>query len=358
MRRHPGFRRLLQCGCALLWALAAAAGPGRAATAAPATPVPPELRVDAPPQLWGEAATLHAVHPTRWNAVQRLVGLPRAGAPITVRLVPEDDPVARHTPRPISGFAVPAENVVVLLPQRVPSYPSGSLEELLVHEVTHVLLARAAGGAALPRWFHEGVALVAAHGWDLGDRGRLLAGGMGGGPTTTAELERAFAGGQGEVDAAYALSGALAQELLRRHGRGAVAEIAAELAAGRSFDDGFAAATGEDLATFESGFWRRFRLVYRWLPFLTSAATLWLAITLLAVVAGARRRARDAAIRRRWDEEELALLRAAELAAIAGPGGGLEDEDDDDDDDGEADDDEGGGGFGRARAHESRWGPH
>jgi hypothetical protein len=296
-------------------------GGGAAAAATAAGPStladPPELLVDAPPALWGEAATLNAVHPARWAAVQRLVGLEHPGAPIRVLLVTEDDPLARRTPSSISGFAVAADDLVVLLPQRVPTYPSGSLEELLVHEVTHVLLARAAGDGAVPRWLHEGVALVCAHGWDLGDRGRLLLGGVGGAPTTTAGLERAFGGAQTEVDAAYALSGALVQELLARHGDGAVAAITAGLARGSAFEEAFALATGEDLAAFERSFWRRFRIFYRWLPFLTSAGTLWLGITLLAMLAGARRRARDAAIRRRWDEEERADAAAALEAALA-----------------------------------------
>ena len=170
--------------------------------------------------------------------------------------------------------------------------------------MAHVALHRATGGQPLPRWFHEGVALVAAHGWELADRGRLLLGGIGGSPTTTAAVDAAFAGEPQEVDVAYALAGAMVQELLRSEGRDVVAAITAGVAAGRPFDDAFAAATGAPLGDFEQAFWRRFRLLYRWVPFLTSGATLWLAITLLAVVAGARRRARDAAIRQRWDDED------------------------------------------------------
>jgi hypothetical protein len=253
-----------------------------------------------------------------------------------VLLVPEDDPLAHRTPRSISGFAVPEEDLVVLLPRRVPAYPYGSLDELLVHEVTHVLLARAAGGRPLPRWFHEGVALVAAHGWNLADRGRLLLGGIGGAPTSAAALDSAFGGERHEVDTAYVLAGAMVQELLRSRGRGTVAAITAGVAAGRPFEEAFESAAGTTLPEFETAFWRRFRLLYRWVPFLTSGATLWLAITLLAVVAAGRRRARDAAIRRRWDDEDEAASRAA---AAAGPVAAGEDLTADD-------------------AHESRYGPH
>lgn len=262
------------------------------------------LVFEAPPSLTGAMAELRWLPPDRWERVAELVGLPTPGPPIRVLLVPEEDLLARRTPRWVEGFAVAEESAVVLLPERISSYPYDSLEALLTHEVTHVLLARAAGGRTLPRWFHEGVALLAARDWQLADRERLLVGGVSGVTPSTAALERAFSGEGYATDTAYAIAGALVQDLVRRHGRDVVAAIAREVAAGRSFPDAFAVATGASLRDFEAAFWRRFRLLYRWLPFATSGTALWLGVTALAIAAMTRRRARDAAIRRRWAEEE------------------------------------------------------
>src|SRR6185503_2801942 len=110
--------------------------------------------------------------------------------------------------------------------RRVLSYPDDSLAALLTHEVTHVLLARAAGGRPVPRWFQEGVALYASREWQMADRQQLLLGGISGVPPSTASLERAFDGEGYSVETAYALAGALAQELVERHGRASVAAIA------------------------------------------------------------------------------------------------------------------------------------
>ena len=243
-----------------------------------------------------------------------LVGLEGAGAPIHVLLVPEEAPLAQRTPRWITGFAVAERDTVVLLPERVLSYPHDSLGALLTHEVTHVLLARAAGGGELPRWFQEGVALFASREWELQDRERLLLGGVTGVPPSMASLQRAFDGEGYAIETAYAIAGALVQELVREHGRQVVARIAVQAARGESFAAAFRAATGDALGDFEAGFWRRFRWRYRWVPFLTSGATLWLAVTALALLAMARRRQRDAAIRRRWDEEERLATPAAQAA--------------------------------------------
>jgi hypothetical protein len=262
------------------------------------------LIFEAPPSLYGAVGELRWLPPERWAEVADLVGLASPGPPIHVLLVPEDAPLARRTPRWVEGFAVAREDVVVLLPERVSAYPYDSLPALLTHEVTHVLLDRAAGGGPVPRWFQEGVALLAARDWQLADRERLLVGGVSGVPPSTAALERAFAGDGYATDTAYAIAGALVQELVRRHGRGAVRDIAREVAAGRPFPEAFAVATGTSQRDFESAFWRRFRLLYRWLPFATSGSALWLGVTALALTAMARRRARDAAIRRRWAEED------------------------------------------------------
>lgn len=296
-------RRRLACWALVFLALAAGRGAGAERL---------RLTFDAPPSLNGAVAELRWLPPERWDDVADLVGLAEPGPPIQVLLVPEDHPLAQRTPRWIEGFAVAEQSVVVLLPERVSAYPYDSLAALLTHEVTHVLLARAAGGQPMPRWFQEGVAMLAARDWQLADRERLLVGGVSGVPPSTGALERAFAGDGYATDTAYAIAGALAQELVRRHGREAVATIAHEVAAGRSFPAAFAVATGTPLREFEASFWRRFRLLYRWVPFATSGTALWLAVTALAIAAMARRRARDAAIRRAWAEEEPDEEKAAQ----------------------------------------------
>ena len=190
----------------------------------------------------------------------------------------------------------------MLLPEHVPSYPYDSLDEVLLHELTHVLASRAAGGRALPRWWNEGLALLASRGWSLEDRSRVLFGAVAG-VADTAALEASFDRGA-QQSAAYAISGALVHHLVRRHGVEVVAATLARVASGSDFETAFAAAAGVPLARDVEGFWRRYLFWYRWVPFLTSGAALWASVTGLAILAGVRRRRRDAEIRRRWEAEE------------------------------------------------------
>ena len=272
---------------------------------------PPELIVQAPPSLARAAERVRSVEPGRLLDAMRLVGLEDPGPPIQVLLGPEGSDLAMVPPW-VAGYAFGEEGVIVLLPARSPSYPDSSLEELLRHEVAHVLVARAAGGRPLPRWFHEGLAMIAGLSWGLDDRSQLTLTLVGDGEVSLERLEQEFRGGRGDVRGAYAMAGAFANDLLRRHGDDAAARILAEVARGLSFEDAFRSATGSSLAEAERAFWRRQTFWYRWVPLLTSSVTLWLLVTLLAIWAIGKRRARNAALRRMWDEEEERRL--AEIA--------------------------------------------
>ena len=266
----------------------------------------PTFMFEAPEQLRGLASEFADLPPVRFSAAIRLVGLDRAGGPITVVLAPEGSPEAEAAEDWVAGYAYGALGRVVLLVDRTPRYPDGNLEELLDHEVAHVLIARAAGNRPVPRWFNEGLSMVAGHAWGFGDRSRLTLAMVTRSDLPLAELDQLFGGHRGEVARAYALSGALVRDLLSRFGPDVAARILRDVRFGLSFEDAVLRSTGRSVESIESSFWRRHSFTYRWIPILTSSFTLWTGIVVLALVAFGRRRQRDAEIRSRWElEEEL-----------------------------------------------------
>lgn len=292
---------------------ALAAGPA-------SSPHLPELRLEAPPELAALAIELAALPRQRFSPAMALMGLANAGPPITVVLAPEGSPEAEAAEDWVAGYAYGALGRVVLLVDRTPRYPDGSLEELLDHEVAHVLLARAAANRPVPRWFNEGLSTVAGHAWGFSDVSRLTLAMITRSDLPLDSLDRQFEGHRGEVGRAYALSGALVRDLLSRYGANAAARILSEVRFGASFEDAVRRTTGRSLDSFESSFWRRHSFTYRWVPLLTSSVTLWAAIVLLALVAFRKRRKRDAEIRARWElEEELERQRGDLLRRISPP---------------------------------------
>lgn len=266
----------------LLWLNAAAAEPVR-------------LVMESQPGLPPSASRLAgASHP--WVAgVMDLVGLFDPGPPIRVLFAPESSPLARDVPSWVSGYTDGVSNVVVLLPERTPSYPDGGLEEVLAHEVAHVLIYRASAGRRIPRWFNEGVAMLAGRSWRLRDQTQLALGLLSGDKVPLFRLDDLFEGDRWQVERAYALSGALVQDLLDRYGTGLPSALFSRVAQGLPFDEALRRTTGATLIDLGESFWARQSVFKRWLPVITSTAVLWFGITLLAIVAALKRRREKAA---------------------------------------------------------------
>lgn len=251
----------------------------------------------------------------RFDSVMELVGVEDAGAPILVLVAPENSELARKTPSWISGYAVPEESFVVVFPQRASKYPIDGMEELLRHEVAHVLIERAAGGGEVPRWFNEGVATVAGESWSVGDRTMVTVTLTRGGEMSFERVDEMFGEGAQSVGRAYALSGAFVNDLLRREGATAVAGILSRVKEGSPFEYAFVRVTGKTIQRAEREFWRRRTFWNRWIPLLSSSLVLWGVVTLLATWATAarlrRNRARLAAMAAE-DAEAEGLVAAGE----------------------------------------------
>jgi hypothetical protein len=265
---------------------------------------PTRLVFDPQPGLPPSANRLvEGPRPWVWS-VMELVGLDAPGPTIRVVLAPESSPLAREAPAWVSGYTdgVTSEvgSVVVILAQRTSSYPDGGLEEVLAHEVAHVLIHRASGGRRVPRWFDEGVAMLAARSWRLRDQGELALGLLSGPRVPLWKLDDLFQGDRREVERGYALSGTLVQDLLERYGPAVPRIVLARLAHGDTFDEAMRGATGATLIDIGEAFYERQASLKRWIPILTSTAVLWFGISLLAIAAGIRKR------RRRVELEEEA----------------------------------------------------
>ena len=260
-----------------------------------------ELTLEAPPSLGAAAQRIRSI-----DAEQLARILWRAGLelPPTVRvtLVPEDDERARAVPRWIVGQAFGARDVMIL-PERVASYPYDSLESVVRHEVVHLALFARAGGRPLPRWFHEGVAVSVETGWGFkDDLWLMLAAGSG---PAVADVTRLFqSNARPKTAAAYRLAAALVDDLRRRHGAAMPGAIAGRVARGTTFSRAFELETGETPDVAAAEVWAAYRRWTSWLSFVTRRANVWTAILALAFAAYFARRRQRARRRRRWADED------------------------------------------------------
>jgi hypothetical protein len=274
------------------------------AVASAGQPTPPALQFETLDSRPADEPRLHSLDRTTLGTIVQLVGLEDAGPPIRVVLAPEDSQVARSTSSWIAGFAQGPASTVVLFPSRSVRYPHDSLEAVLRHEVAHVLISRAAGGQAVPRWFDEGLSVVAERAWHFEDRWQLAWVLVSGDQVRMDEVNYLFQAGPGGAARAYVLSSAFVRHIIETSGPAVPARILAAVAKGVSFDVAFEQATGGSLAGAERSFHAELTSWTRRLPFLTSPFVLWTFVTLLALVAIFVRRRRSAELRRRWAAEE------------------------------------------------------
>jgi hypothetical protein len=281
--------------------------------ASPAEEPAIRLQVEAPDELATVARQIEVLAPQQhlFAAGLVLTGEERLQRPVKVVLVPEQDRLAKEVPSWVSGFAVASGSMIVLFPARVRSYPDRNLQVLLQHEVTHLLVARAAAMRPVPRWFNEGIATVAAREWGIEDRARYAMAVVGKGPDSLAELDAGFRGNQQQVARSYALSAAMVRFLRDRYGTEVTGSILAQLATGMTFDQAFHQVTGATIGRAEEIFFHDEAFWNTWVPFLTSSGLLWMAITFLALVAVKRRRDRSRALHEKWEQEDQTLVRQA-----------------------------------------------
>lgn len=264
-----------------------------------------ELRIEAPPELAPARERLAAIDTTRLADLVIVAGLAEPGPPISVVLAAETSEWARRTSTWTAGLALGAERIV-LFPSRSPVYPHDTLEDVLRHEVMHVLIARASRGRRVPRWFNEGVAMHAERPWALRDTTRVGYALALGPSLTLDEVGALFAGDRNAQSRAYALSGAFVRTLFADHGRMVVAQLLARVADEVPFEDAYAQVTGQTLRAAEARFWREQRIWTAWVPLATSTTMLWMMVMLLALYVVRRRRRARAVLHRLWAEEEAA----------------------------------------------------
>jgi hypothetical protein len=265
----------------------------------------PQLIIHAPQALAGARARLESFDRLRLQSVMQLVGLDDPGPAIHVVLASESPEWAHRAPRSTAGFAMSDASLIVLFPSRSPAYPDDTLEDVLHHEIAHVLTTRAIHGSSVPLWFNEGLAMAAERTWGFEDQARLLRELALVSRTDLDEVTSLFALDEGARTRAYTLAGAFVRDFVRRHGASAPGRVLDLVAAGASFEHAFAQVTGETVADAEAAFWNRHRFWTTIGPFLTTSTALWMFVTLIALYAIIRRRQKTAALHKHWESEGL-----------------------------------------------------
>jgi hypothetical protein len=225
------------------------------------------------------------------------------------RMVGTDRPVREW----IAGLAI-SEHARIVMSARGNEVFRAS--DTFVHELAHLYLDSAAGGGRLPRWFHEGVAMLVAS-EELGERLKTLLGAAATGSfLEPGELTDGFPMDPPAVHLAYAESMMFVRFLHKRHGGEGIRSVLRQVRSGLPFDLAFDDVYGASPEALWARFERTIDPAASLIVFLTSAGLVWMLILVLFLYVYWRKRRRVGARREAWElEEELARVRQSQ----AGP---------------------------------------
>jgi len=216
---------------------------------------------------------------------------------------------ARRLPAWMAGAAIPAQQFIII--RVAPGQTPNSLEPLLAHELTHVILkADYPEHDGWPLWFQEGLAMRESRTEGLREYVTLSAAALFDRMLPLESLSVSFPAAEAEARLAYAQSASFLAFLDANSGKGRFTILMRELR-GHSFEDAFRVAYRAGIGAAEGQWLRWVNRRFAWVPAVTGDTAFWLLITLLFLVAVAVRRRRSRLMRERWEQEEEELDTAA-----------------------------------------------
>jgi len=226
---------------------------------------------------------------------------------IDVRIAADEEEMSRAvgTDRPvrewIAGLAWPREGRMVLSARGNEVF---SARDTFVHELAHLYLETAVGGRRVPRWFHEGFAMLAAREPLAVRLKAFLEAGATRSFLPLSDLDEAFPDRPPAVHLAYAQSRMFVQWLDRRAGGQGVSRLVEGMRSGMDFALAFDTTWGASPESLFDLFRKTQSPFESWLYVLTGSAVLWLLIVGLFFWAWLRKRRRAREKRRLWELQD------------------------------------------------------
>ncbi len=209
----------------------------------------------------GDRATLERLAEHAAVAIPGIAGRLGIGAGRHIDITLADDERVFHTLQPgtppswADGTAYPQRALIYLKSPSIRPGTAKPLEQVLDHEITHVLLGQAFGARPVPRWLQEGLAQ-----WVAGEitpelPARIARHTWGGELLTLDELTDGFPSDPLQADLAYAQSADLIAYVAGEYGPETLPVLVQAIAAGQPVRAAFRSATGDSAEEIDQA-WR------------------------------------------------------------------------------------------------------
>jgi len=179
-----------------------------------------------------------------------------------------------------------------------------SLEELLAHEYSHLLLHHRTGFSDPPRWFDEGLAMLVSFEWDWADNLAMSRAGTFGQFIKLREIEQMNRFGAAKAEIAYAQSYLAVDYFYQEYGANQVNSFLDAIKSGHSLDSAFSESIGATYSEFEEEFKTYLGERYNIASLFMDTMFFWLLLAVIVIVAGYLRYKKRRQYYKKWAEEE------------------------------------------------------
>ena len=191
-----------------------------------------------------------------------------------------------------AGIAYPKRSLIVLKLAGVMGV-NKELFKVLTHELSHIILYHVVNFISLPRWFVEGFAIYQSEEWSITRFTTISVGILGGRILDIEDLTVRFPNAQykkEDINLAYAQSIDLVSFIFKKYKKEGIQQLITELKNGSDFLTALKSVTQMSISDFEELWFKDMKTRYSWLPAITGATTIWIAASLIFLMAYYRKR--------------------------------------------------------------------
>lgn len=179
-----------------------------------------------------------------------------------------------------------------------------SIEELLAHEYSHLLLHHRTGFSRPPRWLDEGLAMLVSFEWSWEDNLAMSRAGTFGHFLDLWEIEEMNRFNSGQARLAYAQSYLTVEYLYREYGAEAVNRLLDEIRNGDSIDRAINLSLGGSYNDFDKEIKAYLKTRYNIVSLFMDTVWLWLFLAVVVVVGTFLRFKKRRQYYKKWEQED------------------------------------------------------
>jgi hypothetical protein len=167
---------------------------------------------------------------------------------------------------------------------------SEELNQILTHEISHLILGSVSDSSMIPKWFDEGLAVYVSHQWGFWESILISGAILGKALIPLDEIEYQFPEKSFKAGLAYAEGYTVINFIINRFGQNRLKNILIELKKGSDFYKALETSLQINQDLFQTE-WKNFIFQqYKWIYVINNSQLFWIFLCLLFIIAYVRKR--------------------------------------------------------------------